>query len=212
MKHLKKFNESVQQDILDNFAFIIDTLGDPKIDREKWGDDDKWTLMWDIGLDLTKMNEASKVIEKLSVIVSEMEDIISAKERLTDYNFGISLTNVLKVQVIPKETGSEYYDFIIGQNWREVKLNMTDIERCLASKGIKVKKVELDYNEIAEMSTVKVEYENYNQEKFKEFLDLFTSQLNIAHETDKIDRDIDISYGGSAMEIYPLEEKTYVSY
>lgn len=212
MKHLKKFNESLQQDILDNFAFIIDTLGDPKIDKEKWGSDDKLTLIWDIGLDLTKMNEALEVIEKLSVVVSEMEDIISAKERLTNYNFGISLTNVLKVQLIPKETGSDDYNFIIGQNWREVKLNMTDIERCLASKGIKVKEVELDYNEISENSTVRVEYENYNYDKFKEFLDLFQSQLHTAYETDKINRDIDISYGSEAMEIYPMEEKTYVSY
>lgn len=31
-------------------------------------------------------------------------------------------------------------------------------------------------------------------------------------ETDKIDRDIDISYGSTAMEIFPMEEKTYVSY
>lgn len=212
MKHLKKFNESLQQDILDNFAFIIDTLGDPKIYREKWGSDDKLTLTWEIGLDLTKMNEASEVIEKLSVIVTEMEDIISAKERLSNYNFGISLTNVLKVQVIPKETGADDYNFIIGQNGREVKLNMTDIERCLTSKGIKVKKVELDYNEILETSTIRVEYENYNYDKFKEFLDLFQSQLHTAYETDKINHDIDISYGSKAIEIYPMEEKTYISY
>lgn len=212
MKHLKKFNESIQQDIFDNFAFIIDTLGDPKIDREKWGDDDKWTLIWDIGLDLTIMNEVSKVIEKLSVIISEMEDIISAKERLTDYNFGISLTNVLKVQLTPKETGSDDYNFIIDQNWGRIKLNITDIERCLASKGIKIKKVEQDYIEISENSSIKVEYENFNYEKFKEFLDIFTSQLNAAHENEVIDRDIDISYGPTAMEIYPIEEKTFLVY
>ena len=120
-------------------------------------------------------------IDRLNENKIEIEDLIFLFAELSDDN----LTTTHR-------TG--------GQNWREVKLNMTDIERCLASKGIRVKKVELvDYNEIAEMSTVKVEYENYNQEKFKEFLDLFTSQLNTAYETDKIDRDIDISYGSTAM-------------
>jgi hypothetical protein len=212
MKHLKKFNESIQKDILDNFSYIIDNLGDPKIDRQKWGNEDKWTFYWDLGLDLTKMNEASKVIEKLNAIVSELEDIISAKERLENYYFQLSLTNKLKVDVIPKETGSEDYDFITGQNQREVKINIIDIERCLASKGIRVTKVHLEYNDISEMSSIDIQYDGYEYNKFKEFLDLFMSQLNIAHETDKIDRDIDISYGSTQMEIFPLEEKTYVSY
>lgn len=55
MKHLKKFFESLdisKEEILENFLYITDKFGDPDVSTSKYGKSKKWTISWNIKLDL----------------------------------------------------------------------------------------------------------------------------------------------------------------
>ena len=72
MKHLRRFFESVgitKEDVLDNFQYITDKLGEPVVYQSKFGEAKKWTLVWNLGLDVTHIQEAHTLINKLKSIV-----------------------------------------------------------------------------------------------------------------------------------------------
>jgi len=92
MKHLKRFNESKEDeklDILDNFAYITDKLGEPAVGWHSYGSGTKWNLSWDIKLDLSVLQEATQLIQKLKDIVEEIDDVLSAADRLENYNINM---------------------------------------------------------------------------------------------------------------------------
>ena len=101
MKHLKKFFEATdftKEDILENFLFITDKLGEPEIFSSKFGTSLKWTIRWDIKLDLSVLQEASDLITKLKELTEDIDDVLAAADRIGEYN-------------INKEVGGYYYNF-----------------------------------------------------------------------------------------------------
>ena len=75
MKHLKRFNESKEDeklDILENFAYITDKFGQPSINSSNYGTGTKWNISWDIKLNLSVLQEATQLIQKLKDIVEEI--------------------------------------------------------------------------------------------------------------------------------------------
>jgi hypothetical protein len=77
--------------MIDNFSYLIDTLGDPIISNKNWGDKHKWVIKFNLEMDISIMNNALYVISKLKSIIEDIEDIISASERLSDYYFQMSI-------------------------------------------------------------------------------------------------------------------------
>ena len=86
MKHLKRFNESKEDeklDILDNFAYITDKLGEPAIGSHSYGTGTKWNLSWDIKLDLSVLQEATQLIQKLKDITEEIDGTVFHESTVT---------------------------------------------------------------------------------------------------------------------------------
>jgi hypothetical protein len=214
MKHLKKFNESyvedTKRDIIENFSYIMDILGEPRITNQNWGEKHKWTISFDLGMDLSIMNNALDVVNKLKSITEEIEDIISASERLSEYYFQISITNKLKIEMIPIVEKSDNYNFILGQNWREIQLNISDIEKFFKSNGLNLIKKWLDddnYVEISETCASYFKFDKFDNRIFAEFIQKFNSEF----EEKEIDRNIVAEYSGdNTIQIFPTDEKTYV--
>jgi hypothetical protein len=214
MKHLKKFNESyvedTKRDIIENFSYIMDILGEPRITNQNWGEKHKWTISFDLGMDLSIMNNALDVVNKLKSITEEIEDIISASERLSEYYFQISITNKLKIEMIPIVEKSDNYNFILGQNWREIQLNISDIEKFFKSNGLNLIKKWLDddnYVEISETCASYSKFDKFDNRIFAEFIQKFNSEF----EEKEIDRNIVAEYSGdNTIQIFPTDEKTYV--
>jgi len=214
MKHLKKFNESyvedTKRDIIENFSYIMDILGEPRITNQNWGEKHKWTISFDLGMDLSIMNNALDVVNKLKSITEEIEDIISASERLSEYYFQISITNKLKIEMIPIVEKSDNYNFILGQNWREIQLNISDIEKFFKSNGLNLIKKWLDddnYIEISETCASYFKFDKFDNRIFAEFIQKFNSEF----EEKEIDRNIVAEYSGdNTIQIFPTDEKTYV--
>jgi hypothetical protein len=210
MKHLRKFNESFEdekRDILDNFEFISDKLGEPDCYSSKYGDSKKWSISWNINLDLSVLQEAHQLIEKLKDLVEDIDDVLAASDRLETYNINMSLTDKLKIELVPKDTGENTFKFIKGYEGRQLYVKINEVERFFNSRGIRVVKWdnESSYNEYNETNDLEIFLNKRDNVIISEFYDLIMVELNLIE-----DRDYQVRMEGNSVVIYPTEEKSYV--
>jgi hypothetical protein len=210
MKHLKKFNESVEdekRDILDNFEFISDKFREPEIGSYSYGTSKKWVLSWNINLDLSVLQEAHQLIEKLKDLVEDIDDVLAASDRLETYNINMSLTDELRIELVPKDTGDNTFKFIKGYEGRQLYVRMNEVERFFNSRSLRVIKWdnESSYNEYNETNDLEIVLNKRDNVIISEFYDLIMVELNLIE-----DRDYQVRMEGNSVVIYPTEEKSYV--
>jgi hypothetical protein len=210
MKHIKRFNESKENeklDILENFAYITDKFGEPNIGSHSYGKGTKWNLSWNINLDLSVLQEANQLIQKLKDIVEEIDDVISAADRLENYNINMSLTNSLRIELVPKDTGDNTFKFIKGYESRQLYVRMNEVERFFNSRGVRVVKWdnESSYNELTESNELEIILSKRDNQIMGEFYDLVMAELDNIE-----DREYVVRTQGDSVVIYPNEEKAYV--
>lgn len=214
MKHLRRFFESVgvtKQDILDNFVYITDKLGEPSVYSNKFGEKQKWALVWNLGLDITHIQEAHTLINKLKSIVEEIDDVISASERLEEWTFNMSLSTELRIEMIPKETGKDEYEFIKNYDSRTLNVRHSEIERFFTSRGSIVAKMDVNssYNEYREANDLEITLSKPNPAATSELRALVEAELE--RKKDDIDRDYSVESGNTYFGIMSMEEKSYVN-
>ena len=210
MKHLKRFNESKEDeklDILDNFAYITDKLGEPSIGSHGYGTGTKWNLSWDIKLDLSVLQEATQLIQKLKGITEEIDDVLSAADRLENYNINMSLTNSLRIELVPKDTGDNTFNFIKGYESRALYVRINEVERFFNSRGLRVVKWdnESSYDEANQTNKLEISLNKVDNPVTAEFYRLIMAELNLIK-----DRDYQMYVNGNNVVIYPDEEKAYI--
>jgi hypothetical protein len=210
MKHLRKFNESSEvdkRDILDNFDFISDKFGEPEIGSYNYGSSKKWVLSWNINLDLSVLQEAHQLIEKLKDIVEDIDDVLAASDRLETYNINMSLTDKLKIELVPKDSGDNTFNFIKGYEGRQLYVKINEVERFFNSRGIRVVKWdnESSYNEYNETNDLEIFLNKRDNVITSEFYRLIMAELNLIK-----DREYQVRTQGDSVVIYPTEEKSYV--
>ena len=210
MKHLKRFNESKEDeklDILENFAYITDKFGQPRYGSHNYGKKTKWILSWNIRLNLSVLQEATQLIQKLKDIVEDIDDVISAADRLENYNINMSLTDELRIELIPKDTGDNTFKFIKGFEGRQLYVRMNEVERFFNSRGLRVIKWnnESSYNDYSDTNDLEIVLNKRDDLINAEFYDLIMAELNLID-----DREYQVRNEGNSIVIYPVEEKSYV--
>lgn len=228
MRHLKKFNESVEtnfEDFMDNFSYISDTLGDPSISKSKWGNLFKYVLKWNLGLNIYELQKPSDFVDKLKSIIENFDDIISAQERVSDFNIRMSIDkSILIVEASPVDLGTDDYQFIVGQMWREIKLDINEIERFLNKNDINIKtKKVIDEYETTGTAWVDIKTDPISSDIRQDLINRFNSEMskksvdridysNREEFKPEIDRDIEISVGQNFIKFNPVEEKTFITF
>jgi hypothetical protein len=210
MKHLKRFFESTdfsKEDILENFLFITDKLGDPEIYSSKFGNSSKWIIRWDLKIDLSVLQEASELISKLKELTEDIDDVLAAADRIGEYNINMSITDILILEMVPKDTGNNEFNFIKGYDSRILYVRKNEIERFFNSRGIRVVKWdnESSYNEYNQTNDLDIHLSKNDIEVTDDFKRLVNIELRRID-----DREYECSGGGSVISICPLEEKAYV--
>ena len=211
MKHLKRFNESKEDeklDILENFAYITDKFGEPSVGSNSYGTGTKWNLSWDIKLDLSVLQEATQLIQKLKDIVEEIDDVLSAADRLENYNINMSLTNSLRIELVPKDTGDDTFKFIKGYESRALYVRINEVERFFNSRGLRVVKWDNDssYDELNQTNELEIVLNKSDNQVTVEFWRLVMAELNPFRD----DREYQVRTQGDSVVIYPAEEKAFV--
>jgi hypothetical protein len=210
MKHLKKFFESFQEtskdEIMDSLLSINDELGEPNISQVKYGKLNKWRISWGLNLNLTYLQSLSDVSSKIKSLSDFIVDIESAASRLEDYDFNISLSDKLVIELTPKEFGSQEFEFIKGYDFRVLNIIKSEVERFFRSKGVNVLNWEENHDEGNETGDVLIALSNSNYSS--EFKELFTQELE--RKSEDVHREYMCHYSGDDILIYPTEEKAYV--
>jgi hypothetical protein len=216
MKHLRKFNESnseeSKEEILENFIRITDKFGEPRIFSSNFGDSVKWTIVWSIpDLKPSLLQPATDLIQKLKTITEDADDIISASSRLGDWDFNMMIGSELVIEMTPKETGSDTFEFIKEYDSRTLYVFANEVERFFKSRGVIVAKFDVNtsYNEFNETNDLDIFLNIPNSPARIEFQTLFNNELE--SKADEIDREYRVYVSTGRVCIEPQEEKSYVS-
>jgi hypothetical protein len=210
MKHLKKFfesNETEKEDILENFISISDKFGEPETYSTNFGSNKKWSLSWNINLNLSVLQESQQLIKKLKDITEDIDDVLAASSRLESYNINMSLTDKLKIELVPKDTGGNTFKFIKGYESRQLYVRINEVERFFNSRGLRVVKWdnESSFDEVNQTNKLEISLNKVDNNVTSEFYRLIMVELNLIE-----DRDYQMYVNGNDIVIYPDEEKAYV--
>ena len=213
MKHLKKFFESTDNDldeILDNLVYINDAFGKPEIDSYRIGNGKKYILKWNLKMDFAHLQDAKSIIEKLKLITENIEDVLSAQDRLGNWNFSMSISNELRIELNPKDLGEEEYEFISKYEWRTLYVFKNEIERFFNSKGMRVTRWDLDssFDEGNQRNDLEIYLDKEDYLVTEEFTRMFEEEL--ARKQNEIDREYEVYDGGDYVAIRSIEEKSAV--
>lgn len=213
MKHLKKFFESTDNDldeILDNLVYINDAFGNPEIDSYRIGNGKKYILKWNLKMDFAHLQDAKSIIEKLKLITENIEDVLSAQDRLGNWNFSMSISNELRIELNPKDLGEEEYEFISKYEWRTLYVFKNEIERFFNSKGMRVTRWDLDssFDEGNQRNDLEIYLDKEDYLVTEEFTRMFEEEL--ARKQNEIDREYEVYDGGDYVAIRSIEEKSAV--
>lgn len=211
MKHLRKIFESLditKEEILENFLYITDKFGDPEINNSSYGKSKKWTISWDIKINLSVLQEAEQLITKLKDLTEDIDDVLAASDRLEDFTINMSLTNELRLELVPKDTGDNNYQFISHFDSRTLYVRINEIERFFNSKGIRIEKWdnESSYDEYNQTNDLEIVLNKIDNAITHEFWRLIMAELNNFRE----DREYQVRTQGKSIVIYPDEEKSYI--
>jgi hypothetical protein len=210
MKHLRKFfesNETEKEDILENFISISDKFGEPETYSTNFGSNKKWSLSWNINLNLSVLQESQQLIKKLKDITEDIDDVLAASSRLESYNINMSLTDKLKIELVPKDTGDNTFKFIKGYESRQLYVRINEVERFFNSRGLRVVKWdnESSFDEVNQTNKLEISLNKVDNNVTSEFYLLIMVELNLIE-----DRDYQMYVNGNDIVIYPDEEKAYV--
>jgi len=210
MKHLKKFFESVdisKEEILENFLYITDKFGDPDVSTSSYGKSKKWIISWNMKLDLSVMQEAEQLITKLKELTEDIDDILADGDRLEDFNINMSLSNTLRLELIPKDTGDDTYKFISHYEWRQLYVRINEVERFFNARGIRIEKIDNEsmYREGDDENELWIYLNKIDREVIGTFCDMVNSELQEIE-----DREYGCFYRGNQIIIQPAEEKSFV--
>ncbi len=210
MKHLKKFNESLdstKEEILENFLYITDKFGEPHVYSSNYGSHKKWTLSWNINMNFSVMQNAEELIKKLKDISEDIDDVLSATDRLEDYDCNMSISDNLIIELVPKDSGSEDYKFIQGYEWRQLYVRKNEVERYFNSKGIRVEKFdnESSYREGDDTNQLDIYLSKMDRVVLGDFCRMVEEELR---QID--DREYRCEISGRGVCIFPTEEKSFV--
>ena len=213
MKHLKKFLESSNQDlndILENLAYICDAFGQPSIGTYRIGKGEKYTLTWSLGIDFSHLQDAKSMVQKLKLITENIEDVLAAEDRLGNWNFSMSISDRLRIELNPKDLGEEEYEFISKYEWRTLYVFKNEIERFFNSKGMRVTRWDLDgsFDEYNERNDLEIYLDKEDYLVTEEFTRLFEEEL--ARKQNEIDREYEVYDGGDYVAIRSIEEKSAI--
>lgn len=209
MKHLRKFFESNddKEDILENFLFISDKLGEPEVRSSRFGNSTKWEIVWDLKLDISVLQEANELVGKLKDLTSDIDDVLAAADRLPDYSLNMSITDKLVLELVPKETGGDDYEFIKRYESRSLYVRKNEIERFFNSRGVRVVKfdIESSWNEYNQTNDLDIYLNKSDVEAIDDFKRLVNAELRLID-----DREYECIGTGTVITIAPIEEKSYV--
>ena len=120
----------------------------------------------------------------------------------------MSLTDELRIELVPKDTGENTFKFIKGYESRQLTVRMNEVERFFNSRGVRVVKWdnESSYDEVNQTNDLEIVLNKRDNQVTAEFYNLVMAELNPFRD----DREYQVRTQGDSVVIYPDQEKSYI--
>lgn len=153
MKYLKRIFEATENtlpdEIVDNFLNIYDVYGDPEVKSKTINGVTTYELIWDTGLN--DINDTKKFRDAIYKISKIIDDLDSAKGRLSsnyDFSFSFSPTTSThgRIWIKLKNKSAPIYNFVtrIDIENKNIYLNKKQIKKFFEDNNIAVSKMQSD--------------------------------------------------------------------
>ena len=140
-----------------------------------------------------------------------IDEISLTMKRVRDYDVEFKIKEHLYVRFIPHTESSESYEFILGQKWREIRIDYSQVVKFFKDRGFRVKDVKMIDIEYKESTEVKI-ITDADELARSEFVTLFNDEANRKYiETEELNRLVICEDRGIEILIYPEEEKTFIN-
>lgn len=210
-KFSKLLNESLSfEEIEGHVLEISNVLGKPNVVTLNFGKEVGYVFKWDLKFNVEEYN-GSLEIERIKKLFSMIEEISLAMKGVQDYDVEFKIKEHLYVRFIPHTESSESYEFILGQKWREIGIDYSQVVKFFKDGGFRVKDVKMIDNEYKESTEVKI-ITDADELARSEFVTLFNDEANRKYiETEELNRLVICEDRGIEILIYPEEEKTFIN-
>jgi len=210
---MKKFSsilkESIDiEELEDYFLLISDTLHS-KAEKQTIGKGDFiiYQFKWKLNFNISEFNSVDN-LDMITKCLETIHELKTSQKRIEDYDIDFKIDEHLSVRLTPRQKSSGSYKFIIGEDWREIKISYVNLVKFFKDHGYRILKIEEDDDsELTEMSSLYINT-NAPDDVCREFIRMFNLEFEL--EDDNLNRIYAYYSGNGRISINPEEEKTYV--
>lgn len=210
-KFSKLLNESLSfEEIEDHVLTISDVLGKPNVVTLNFGSKVGYVFKWNLQFNVEEYNGPQEVV-KIKKLFGFIEDISMAMVRIQDYDVEFKIKEQLYVRFIPHTEVSDSYEFIMGQKWREIRLDYSQIVKFFKDRGFRVKDHTLTDNDYTQSTELKI-VTDADELALSQFETQFNNEFDKKYnDTEEINRKLICQIRGSVINIFSDEDGTFIN-
>ena len=167
MRHLRKFNESAEQetdqdmrDILESLTEVSDRLGQPKAKTFKMGSETGYVVQYDIPIATIGEMTTDAFFDAIDTLHSIKEDILQTADRFAD-RFQTTLSQTagkLKIRFTPTKKQEGGYKFIVRAEGDDIDISKSELRRWAMDNGLTLTKVKQDDDGYADRTGLLIKF------------------------------------------------------
>jgi len=213
---MNRFTEIIKEstsleDVANFLTPINEFLGQPKLATLNYGEDVGYIFKWQLQFNLEQFNGYDE-IKSISKVFECVDNLAIPMDQIQNFMVDFKIeNNSLSVRFTPKSKNeSSNYQFIVGQNWRNIVLDYSQITKFFSDNGFSLRSAKVVDNDYKQTSDVKLVTDaDFITNGI--FESLFNEQVNKLYNQDEtINRFVSCDVNGQNIFIYPDETETYV--
>jgi hypothetical protein len=210
-KFTELLNESQDFDQIQNSIIpLMDLLGRPEVATINYGEKSGYIFKWNLGFSILQYNGFSE-LEKISQIFESMKDLNQSINSIMNYDIDFKIEENLFVRITPKTVlESDSYNFIVGQNWRNIIVDYSKVSKFFKDHGYVIKNTKNEDSVYEQKTSIHIltDAPNYVTKQFEDLINSEIEHLYNIEET--LNRKITCTTNGGMVYIFPEDEKTFV--
>jgi len=209
-KFTETLNESKDFETIENsITPISDILGRANVTTLNFGEKSGYVFKWKLSFDINQYN-GEKEVDLMLKIFEPLMDIQSLMQRVEGYQLEFKIDDFLHVRFTPDMKSSDDYQFVVGQNWRNIIINYMEVTKFFKDRGFSIKNTKIEDNIYNDTSSIYI-FTNADELSLQEFKEKLDSEINTMYnEEETINKQIFCQVSDGVVYIYADEEKTYV--
>ena len=215
MRHLKKFNESSDQDRSDLFESLLevsDRLGEPSFNTFQLGTEKGYVVQYNIPIATIGELTTDVFYDAIDTLHVTKDDILQTADRFSDrFQTTISqMAGKLNIRLTPITIKEGDYNFLKNCEGRIIEVSESEIRRWAAIKNQIITSIDIDDQDAYDTSSVCITFSSGNG--LPGLVDLIETEKEVWRQKrgGELDKEFDVYLNDNKLYLAPDEEKTYI--